>query len=236
MRKSMLCASLIVVSTYASVAASQDYPGQNPPAPKAHTGFQLGLRTGVALPFGKARGGAYGTSTTSGVDLSEVASPQVPIYVEIGGKPIPNLFIGGYLGLGFGGAGDQTDIDCNNTNTTCVVVDARFGIEVQYHILPDAWVNPWVGYGFGFESVALSASNGDVTSSGSFSGFEFAHFMTGVDFRLSRVFGLGPFVGFSLGQYSRVHLEVNNTSRSEDIPETAMHQWLTVGLRTVFFP
>ena len=60
--------------------------------------------------------------------------------------------------------------------------------------------------------------------------------MAGVDFRLSRVFGLGPFVGFSLGQYSRAHVEVNNTSQDNDIPETAMHQWLTVGLRTVFFP
>jgi hypothetical protein len=235
MRRSMLCVSLIAVSLYARVAASQDYPQQSPPAPKAHTGFQLGLRTGLAIPFGKARGGAYKNST-SGVDLSDVASPQVPIYIEIGGKPIPNLFIGGYLGLGFGGAGGQTATDCDTGGMTCVVVDARVGVEVQYHILPEAWVNPWVGYGFGYESVALSATKGSDSSSASFSGFELAHFMAGVDFRLSRVFGLGPFVGFSLGKYSRAHLEVNGTSQDSDIAETTVHQWFTVGLRTVFFP
>jgi hypothetical protein len=57
------------------------------------------------------------------------------------------------------------------------------------------------------------------------------------DFRLSRVFGLGPFVGFPLGQYSRYHIEgITNVTQEGDIAEKALHEWFTIGLRTVFFP
>ena len=42
--------------------------------------------------------------------------------------------------------------------------------------------------------------------------------------------GLGPFVSFSLGQYSSYGFG----DESEDMDETAMHQWLTIGARGSF--
>jgi hypothetical protein len=227
----MLLVSLVAISTYARVAASQPFPGDGPGPPKEHTGFQLGLRTGVAIPLGTAGG-------SPGVAMSDVFSPQVPIILEIGGKPIPNLFIGGYLDLSFGGAGGQQSTECDLAGVSCFAVNARLGAEVQYHILPGGNVNPWLGYGIGYESGGISATEGNVTSSYRFSGLEFAHFMAGLDFRLSRAFGLGPFLGFSLGQYSRYHLEGfgSNVTQDGDIAEKALHEWLTLGLRTVFFP
>lgn len=67
--------------------------------------------------------------------------------------------------------------------------------------------------------------------------------MGGVDFRLDRVFGLGPFVDFSLGEYTGYLFSPGEYSSDEppdrsyqDIPEKALHEWLMLGIRGVFFP
>ncbi len=61
--------------------------------PPPRVGFQMDIRTGYALPMG---------TFAENVKMSDIASGQVPFIVDIGGKVIPELFIGGYLGLAFG--------------------------------------------------------------------------------------------------------------------------------------
>jgi hypothetical protein len=229
MRTSTVCLSLVATCACARLAASQDLPGDTKP-PRARVGFQLGLRTGLAVPLGNADG-------ATGGEMSNLFSPQVPLIVEIGGKPTPHLFIGGYLGLGFGGTAGDLKTTCENSNATCFAVGARLGAEVQFHILPAARANPWLGYGIGYESVAVGFTEGSRTGRVSYNGLEFAHLMAGVDFRLSRVFGLGPFVDLSIGQYRRSHYELTGeTTIDGDVSEKRAHEWVTFGLRTVFFP
>jgi hypothetical protein len=141
MRLSTVCLAVAAAFAYAPLTAGQPPPPSSLPPP-ARVGFQLGLRTGLAVPLGHA---------SQGEEMSNVFAPQVPIIVEIG--------------------------------------------------------------------------------------FEFAHFMGGVDFQLSRTFGLGPFAGLSIGQYRRINYEnaVRNIAVG-DISETAIHEWFMLGLRTVFFP
>jgi len=182
----------------------------------------MDIRTGYSLPMGKVQSGPTG-GVGVGSNMSDWFGGQVPFIVDIGGKVIPELFIGGYFGLGIGGAGGQLKDNCPNCNS----VGLHFGAEVQYHILPAGFVNPWIGYGLGFESSAV----GDSSSIG-FGGFEFARFMGGADFRINRVFGVGPFVDLSMATYSTV----SDGDTSVSIPETATHEWLTLGVRFVFFP
>jgi hypothetical protein len=199
--------------------------------PRARTGFQMALRTGFAIPFGKV------SADDPQQKLSDFASGQVPLFVELGGKVIPNLFLGGYLGFAFGKAGGTTADACDATNNTCVSVGFRLGIEAQYHILPHEFVNPWFGYGLGFESLALGVSSGGEKESLGYGGFEFAHFMAGADFRLSRPFGVGPFVDFAMGSYSRYSIDEDRLGKRDgSIEKTATHEWLTLGVRFVFFP
>ncbi len=94
------------------------------------------------------------------VKLSDTVSGQVPILVDVGGKVIPQLFIGGYFGLAFGGAAGALKAACDLDNQACVSVDLNLGVEAQYHFLPDGSTNPWLGYGLGFESLAVSAGRG----------------------------------------------------------------------------
>lgn len=108
--------------------------------------------------------------------MSNLFSPQVPLFVEIGGKVIPHLFVGGYFGPAFGGTAGDLHATCESSNTTCFAVGARIGAEVQFHFLPAARANPWIGYGIGYESVAVAFTEGNRTGSVSYNGFEFAHF------------------------------------------------------------
>jgi hypothetical protein len=189
-------------------------------APDPRVGFQMDIRTGYSLPMG---------SYWKNADLSDVASGQVPFIFDIGGKVIPALFVGGYFGLGFGGAGGTSADSCKANGASCSAVAFHLGVEAQYHILPAGQVNPWVGYGLGYESLGAASSKNGVTTSSSVGGFEFARLMGGVDFRLTRVFGVGPFVDLSMATYS-------SGSNGVTIQDTAMHQWLTFGARFVFFP
>jgi hypothetical protein len=61
--------------------------------------------------------------------------------------------------------------------------------------------------------------------------------MAGVDVRASRGFGFGPFLDFSIGQYSHVKVDFSRwPAEDHDIADKAMHQWLALGVRGVFFP
>jgi hypothetical protein len=198
--------------------------------PPARTGFQMALRTGYMVPFGEATGAAQDT-------MSNTFSGQVPFIVDIGGKPTPHLFVGGYLGLGFGGTAGSSSQLCSQANITCVTASFRIGAEVQYHFTPEASTNPWIGYGIGIESTAFSGANGNTNYSVAAVGWEFAHFMAGVDFRLSKSIGIGPMVDFSLGEYNTLSIKENGgDTTSGSIANPALHEWLLVGARMVIFP
>lgn len=198
---------------------TQDHDG----APKARTGFQMAIRTGVQIPFGKF---------AETQKLDDLAGVQVPLHLELGGKPIPNLFLGGYLGLGVGGAGGALADACQQGGRSCVSASLRIGLEIQYHIAPEAKMNPWLGYGIGIASMGAGTGDSTVTAAGP----EYAHFMAGLDFRLGKAIGIGPFVDFSLGRYTQATVETPRGKVEGEIDKTALHQWLTLGARLVVFP
>jgi hypothetical protein len=210
-----------------AVSAQEAAPSGAPPA---RVGFQMALRTGYSLPMGQER-------DAPNADMSNFFAGQVPIFVELGGKPIPNVFVGGYLGLGFGGTAGQIRGLCDQANMTCSVLSVHIGAEFQYHVLPKGEINPWFGYGIGYESTGILMAQGGQSGTVSVTGLEFARFMGGVDFRVSQVFGLGPVVDLSLGNYSRVRSDIpGEPVVDQDLEPQAMHQWLTLGARGVFFP
>jgi hypothetical protein len=181
----------------------------------------MALRTGYLMPMVSATG-------APGDDMSKSFGGQVPLILDLGFKPSPNVFLGGYLGLGFGGTGDGVRCD-----TSCVAASFRIGLEVQYHFAPAESVNPWIGYGIGIESAAVGDSN---NNSVAVAGVEWGHFMAGLDFRVSKSVGIGPLVDFSVGQYSHEEVKYNGLDQQGDISNTATHEWLLIGGRLVIFP
>jgi hypothetical protein len=222
--------SIIVVTVVGAVALSSSSFAQEPLiepvlVPKGHTGFQLALRPGLAIPFGE--GG-------KDVAMSDVLSPQIPLLIDIGGKIIPELFLGAYFGFAAGLPAGTTKDACDANGGGCAAVRLNFGIEVVGHMMPRSQVDPWVGYGFGYETLGIGASSNGMLKSVGYGGLEFGRLMAGVDFRLTRVFGVGPFADLAVGQYSTVSVDGNSADIASDAK--AAHLWLTVGARFVFFP
>ena len=224
--------SIIVVTVLGAVALSSSSFAQEPYiykeyllAPKGHSGFQLALRPGLAIPLGE-RG--------KDVAMSDVLSPQIPLLIDIGGKVIPELFLGAYFGAAAGLPAGTTKDACDANGGGCTVARLNFGVQIVGHMMPRSRVDPWVGYGFGYEMLGIGESSNGVVKSVGYGGLEFGRLMAGVDFRITRVFGVGPFADLSVGQYSTVSVDGNSTDIASD--RKAAHLWLTFGARFVFFP
>lgn len=208
--------------------------------PPARTGVQLALRTGLSIPLGDATG-------TARDEQRERYSVQVPFIFDIGAKFWPNVYIGGYLGFGVGaeGANDRVeelcdDNDGNSENDIeCSAHSLRIGVEARYYFSPAETLDPWISYGLGFEAATQSINDRPQRRSEetTASGIEFARLGFGFDWRAGRVFGLGPLVEVAAGQYTRTRTEVNGVETFDGaIEDRAIHGWVTIGMRGVFFP
>lgn len=212
-------------------SAQSAAPFEPSPRPaRSSRGPVVGLRTGFAIPMGKVSGAPDD-------DMTDLFTGQVPLQGELGWRPIPQLFVGGYLGGAVGGVADAIKDICDANNTSCFAIGARLGLELQYHSLPEWLADPWLGYGIGLEVATLSQRTWDDKQTVTLTGFEYAHLMGGVDFRVSKRFTLGPVVDFALGRYLRYSEEINyQTTADRGITDQADHQWLMLGVRGSFYP
>ena len=212
-------------------------PVERDEAPRARTGLQLALRSGLSFPIGSISGGPSPTNASASDALSNYFSTQIPIHIDVGWKIIPSLFLGLYTSFSFGSAGDVFSANqCPGSTRSCGTSAIRLGVEIQYDFQPAERLNPWVGYGFGFESSGASASGGGVNVGETFTGLELARLEGGLDWRVSRTFGVGPFGNLALGEYSHEHVQGTNGTADASIPTKALHAWLTLGIRGVLFP
>jgi hypothetical protein len=213
----------------ATTTSNAEVPTRDPAAPPpARRGFQMALRPGIAVPLGSAQ---------KNVSQSDVFGSQFAVAADLGVKLNENFFVGGYIGLGFGGAGGVTADQCDAAKASCSALSARIGAQVHYHLIPQGKINPWVGYGIGFESSGTSRTVNGLAVSTTRTGFEVAHLMGGADFRISKDFGVGPVVDFSIGRYSKASVSgLSAAAGSNDITDGAWHEWLTLGARLTIFP
>jgi hypothetical protein len=198
--------------------------------------LQLALRTGVTVPAGSVSGAA-------GDSMSRYFAAEVPIFVEIGFKIHPMLFLGAYTSLSLGNASStfRNAEGCGGAGRSCLASSLRVGVEAQVRFKPSERVDPWVGYGIGLEVSSASASGGGVAeASQSFTGIELARIAGGADVRLSSLFGIGPYAELAFGAYSHAHVDgyVGPAEKTgdTDISDGALHVWTTIGVRGVFFP
>jgi hypothetical protein len=206
-------------------------PAKAAEPPPAQRGFQLAIRTGVALPFG---------SVSPEVPMSDALSPQLPFLLDIGAKPFRYVFVGAYLGVAVGAAAGSIAERCSALAVSCVGVGYRGGLQVQIHILPDKRFDPWFGYGFGYEIGGSRGENETTTVKNNVRGFELGHFLAGLDVRVDDYFAAGPFVDVALGKYDLAESLVNAgglvNTRGGMLEEKANHIWLILGARAVLFP
>ena len=192
------------------------------------SGVDLGVRLGYGIPLGEiAENG----------DLNDAVTGQVPIWIDAGYRITPNWVVGLYFQYGFAFLADSL---CPN-GADCSAHDIRVGLQGQYRFMPREKVNPWLGLGIGYEwlggSVSVTTPVGSAEVSLDGHGFEFVNLQGGADFQVGDGIGIGPFLSFSLGEYSRGSASVTGAgtaSGSQDIQNKALHEWLTLGVRGAF--
>lgn len=186
--------------------------------------IKVGLRLGYGLPMGDAAKDA---------PLSDGISGMIPIWLDLGYMVTPNIMVGLYAQYGLlmikdadnpGDPGCPSGADCSGS-------DIRFGVQAQYHLSPGESMNPWFGLGIGYEMASTKAEAGGVEATTKYSGLEFANLQAGADFKMGDSLAVGPFVSFSLGQYSKAEVETPAGKVDGDIEEKAMHQWLVLGVK-----
>jgi phage-related tail fiber protein len=213
----------------AGVVAAGMLLGGTAMAADVPSGIEVGLRTGYALALGSAAGGANGAS---GTNMSDYVSGAIPIWIDAGYRlASPNLFLGAYFQYGIGFTGGQLSTACSN-GVSCSVNVLQYGIQAHYHFMPDNTIDPWAGLGIGLENSNVSLSQGGASVSESASGWDFAILQVGADYRgLMDGLGLGAFLMFGFGEYNSIS---NPTGGSTSIPNQALHEWLTFGVRGVY--
>jgi len=186
--------------------------------------FEIGLRTAYALPFGKA-------TDSPGDDLNQTIRRDVPVTLDLNYRFSEEVYGGGYFSYGFAALGSPVAASCAS-GTSCSARTLRLGLAAYYHMAPRGQYDPWLGISAGYEQATLSASGSGGSRDATIAGFELANVQLGLDYRTSSLFAVGPFVSAGVGQYS--HVDAGSTSGS--ISNTALHGWLSFGLRMSFMP
>lgn len=206
---------MATVASASIMAVSQDAHADE----ALHSGLELGLRTGYALPLGDA---------LKDIKMKDGVSGKIPLQLDIGYRVMPQLYVGAFFEYGIMLQSSRIKDFCDAAKLDCSASTLRFGANVQYHFLTQGTILPWAGVGAGYE--IFSGKTGDLKSS--YSGLEFLNVQLGGDFLATSSLRIGPVVGFSLGQFSSRKFG----NESNDIPDEgkAFHQWLTLGIRGAY--
>jgi hypothetical protein len=217
--------------------------------------FQIGVRLGYAVPMGHLTGAGVTTDAQMNMTtyvssaMSDVISFKIPILFEAGYEITPNIVLGAHIQYGV--ISEKAGPDGCESGLNCSDHDIEIGLQGQYHFAPDTSVDPWLGVGLGYEIESYSAS-GSVADpidkgtfvaesyGGSLAGPQYLKLQGGVDFLAARAFTLGPFCSLSIAQYSTSTSDsstfgtTTSPPTTQDIPFTALHEWLSIGVKGAF--
>lgn len=168
------------------------------------SGLETDFRAGLAGGAGHIQGG---TKLDAGLVL--------PLWLDVGYRIDKHWYAGAFAQVGFA---LQTRHACP-VSDSCHATDYRFGAEGQYHFRPVKKLDPWVGLGFGYE---LYDVEGAVAR-----GFELVNVQGGLLFRTSRRSGVGPFVAFTMGRFSKFG--------GVPVETSASHEWFMLGVHGAFW-
>jgi outer membrane protein W len=191
--------------------------------------LELGARTGYALPLGGLGTKPYPTLSDN---VSNYVVGVVPIWLDASWRFNPKLVAGAYFQYGIGTVNGNLTGDCQN-NSYCSARDILVGLQVQYHLLGEGRVDPWVGIGAGYEELDYSMLGGGDWNY-SFRGFDFAVVQLGIDIRPVRNLSIGPNIVFNVGRFLSYCAAPSSPSLPCTTDGSNVHEWLTLGIEGAY--
>ncbi len=151
---------------------------------RADDGSALEIEVGTAYAqgVGSAAGGTMPT-------LQSLAGGGGALREEVGWRIDRRWMVGVYHENVLLAAGDVTGTDR--------VSGHALGLEGRLHLAPSARVDPWIGLGAGWRSLAIDHAGG----THELQGVDLARVQVGADWRLSRSFGVAPVLGVSVTEF-----------------------------------
>jgi hypothetical protein len=216
----------------AAASSSESAPSASTQIRDVH--FEMGARLGYAFAAGDYE---TGSSLTSASSAEPGVSGGGAVTLDLGMRISRHFNIGGFFSYSLLATSCiPADV---GYHLSCDAHDIRGGLDAQVHVMPRGAVDPWFGFGLGHEWLTVSASasgpNGSGTASQTLEGWNFAHFMFGVDVRLGKGLGLGPYLELTSGSFASASVSGTNiTSQSGDIGSQSSHQWVTLGVRGTY--
>jgi hypothetical protein len=207
------------------VSDDEVWTGPKPHAKPVLSALEFGLTAGVSLPSGSA---------LPSKDLSELFTAGLPIGVEAG-------YLRGHWFVGVSGSyarlfpKEGSASGCG-LGGGCSSHSFELGAWVAYHGSPEGRSDPWIALGAGLEWATLSSPGLPAEIDTTFNGFQVVQARVGLALKRGVIFGVGPFVGLSVGQYVHASTSdgVQGTNTSMDIDNKSFHEWLTIGVRLSF--
>lgn len=209
MRAVTLLAALILACSSTALAAEN----------AKDSGLSVGARVSVGFPVG---------DVAKSVPVSNLFSADLPLQVDAGYRFGRNHFVGAYFTYAIGFVKNcPSAVSCSGS-------DVRVGLQYTYTFNPDASTF-WLGAATGWEWLNLKLSDSTGWAKTGFSGWEWLQVQLGYDFRVAKVWRVGPWAGFSMGMYGSASASASDgSSASGSINDTAVHFWPVVGVRGVF--
>jgi hypothetical protein len=213
--------------------------------PPARRGFQAAL----ALQWSGAAGDA-----AQGLEHRDVLPATMSLEAQLGWKLTDRFFAGVYVAGGRAMPERDAMNLCEDEDLDCSGPSGRAGVMVKLDLHPSQAGNVWVGLGAGVErhEVDVAARVPASTDPGAptvvarqrfdLRGVEPLRVMAGIDFRSTRVFGIGVYAALSFGRYDEVTagpLDLSTVRPTEeDLTDAGKetHTWFTLGVRGLLFP
>lgn len=186
--------------------------------------ISFGASLGYAFPMGEAE---------KDVDMSDGISGAIPIELSARYAVIPNLDLGLYGGYAFGLVGGDFKDACDAADADCAARVWRLGLLGEYGFGDMGGFVPFVGASFGWEWASQTLEVSSYEYKAGSSGWE-AGLKGGADMKLGEKAKVGAFIGLSFGTYGKWWVDDDGTETDGDIEDTAMHEWLTIGVRGTF--
>jgi hypothetical protein len=230
-------------------AAKRHQQGQEevepPPSlgPEVNAQFELGVRSGIGMPFGTP------TGDTSD-DMTSLMTSQVPIWGDLGVRFDGKFFFGLHASYGFahlsGALNDACDQDRSAGATVdCHGSDTRVGLEFLYHAHASRQVDVWFGTGLGWEWLSIGTDESfqgqSAKATVSANGIQLVMLQFGIDFEPIPTLGVGPFVALSNDMYFNASTNCEGACNGVEygdstIQDTSIHHWVLFGVRASWRP
>lgn len=199
----------------------------------AHAIAFVGARVGYAMPSG---------DWAKGQPIKDDLKSNLPIQVDAGLSFLNILSIGAYGSYG----PTQVKSECSTVYSSCSGSSLRAGLQLNLRpplMLKELWGGVFAGYEQQTLKGTAQLSNAMLPPTiytynldAKYSGWE-AGLQAGWDFSILPFIGIGPYVSYSIGQFTSASgtvVQASGASQGLSIGTKAQHQAFTIGLRGIF--